>query len=72
VFAARDLAPAAGQPEEDESITREWIPLADVPTLIARGELTDAKTIAGLLVYQQLATHPDIVTPPGRVPPWQS
>jgi ADP-ribose pyrophosphatase len=51
VFVATDLSPAANVPEEDESIRREWIDLAAVPSLIASGELSDAKSIAGILAY---------------------
>ncbi|MGH2458305.1 MAG: NUDIX hydrolase [Chloroflexota bacterium] len=51
LFLATGLAPAPGRPEEDESIQREWIELRDVPTLIASGEIRDAKSIVGLLRY---------------------
>lgn len=51
LFLATGLTVASGHPEEDESITREWIELSDVPGMIARGEIRDAKSIAGLLWY---------------------
>ena len=38
---------------EEESMTVEKIPLADVGGMIADGEITDAKTVAGLLLAQQ-------------------
>jgi ADP-ribose pyrophosphatase len=53
VFVARSLSPAPGQPEEDESIKREWIRLSAIPDLIAHRELCDAKSIAGLLAFGQ-------------------
>jgi ADP-ribose pyrophosphatase len=53
VFVATSLSPASKQPEEDESIKREWIQLAAIPDLIARQELCDAKSIAGLLAFGQ-------------------
>jgi ADP-ribose pyrophosphatase len=53
VFVATDLGPAEGHPEEDESIQHEWVDLAAVPGMISKGEICDAKTIAGLLCYLQ-------------------
>ena len=48
-------------PEEDEGITLLSFPLAELPAMIARGEIRDAKTIAAIAMAQQyLATHPDI------------
>lgn len=50
VFLARDLDDAApdAQGIEEQHMTVERIPLVDVAGLIARSELTDAKTIIGL------------------------
>ena len=38
---------------EEESMTVEEVPLAEVGAMIANGEITDAKTVAGLLLAQQ-------------------
>ena len=38
---------------EEESMTVEKVPLAEVGAMIANGEITDAKTVAGLLLAQQ-------------------
>jgi ADP-ribose pyrophosphatase len=53
VFVATSIFPAPGEPEDDESIKREWIKLSAIPDLIARGALCDAKSIAGLLAFGQ-------------------
>ena len=53
-FLATGLGAAPGQPEDDETIQREWIKLSDVSTLIRDGEIRDAKSIAGLLSYLQV------------------
>lgn len=46
-----DQAEQVGDPEDGfESTRREWIPLADVPGMIAAGEIRGADTIAGLLL----------------------
>lgn len=37
---------------DDEAIMIEEIALADLPALIARGEIADAKTLTGLLLAQ--------------------
>lgn len=51
IFLAGDVSPTSGQPEPDESITREWIPQSTVSGLIFQGEICDAKSVAGLLSY---------------------
>jgi 8-oxo-dGTP pyrophosphatase MutT (NUDIX family) len=52
VFLGLDLTPVPSdrQGVEEEHMTIEEVPLADVPGLIDRGELTDAKSIIGLLL----------------------
>ena len=46
-----------GPPEDDfESDRIEWIPLASVPDLVTRGEITSGTTLAALLYT--LATEP--------------
>lgn len=57
LFLATGLSAASGQPEEDESITREWVALSAVSRMIAAGEICDAKSIAGLLRYLQRDTE---------------
>jgi ADP-ribose pyrophosphatase len=64
IFVATSLSAAPAQPEEDESIKREWIDLSAVPDLIARRELCDAKSIAGLLAFGQAYS--------GGSAPWRS
>jgi ADP-ribose pyrophosphatase len=50
VFLGTDLTEAAVDPQhvEEQHMTIERVPLADVPALIEAGELRDAKTIIGL------------------------
>lgn len=49
-YLAEGLTPAQGQPDEDEAITVERLPLADVPARVADGTIRDAKSIAGLML----------------------
>ena len=49
LFLARDLTPGTATPEEDESITVEWLPLAQALDAIERGEIVDGKSMVGLL-----------------------
>jgi ADP-ribose pyrophosphatase len=55
VYLATDLeeAPTAAQGPEEEHMTIEHVPLSAVPALIAAGELTDGKTIIGLLLTRE-------------------
>jgi len=47
-FVARDLVPSPLSPDEDEAIVVERYPLDSLRTMIASGEIRDAKTIAAL------------------------
>lgn len=49
LFLATDLEPSPLQAEDTESIQVVRVPLAQIPALIASGEISDAKSIAGLL-----------------------
>ncbi len=49
LFLARGLTAGAATPEDDESITVEWLPLAQAADAIERGEIVDAKSMIGLL-----------------------
>jgi 8-oxo-dGTP pyrophosphatase MutT (NUDIX family) len=55
VFLARDLSPCgtSAQGVEEENMTIEHVPLADIPRLIAEGELSDAKSILGLCLTRE-------------------
>jgi ADP-ribose pyrophosphatase len=55
LFLARDLTPGTATPEDDESITVEWLPLAQALDAIERGEIVDGKSMVGLLrVWRRL------------------
>lgn len=49
VFVARDLIKGKARPEEDEAITARWFPIDKAVQLVMRGEIIDAKAIAGIL-----------------------
>lgn len=55
VFLARDLSEVAVSRDgiEEQSMTIERVALADVPRLVASGELRDAKSIVGLLMARE-------------------
>ena len=49
IFMAQDLQPAEAAPDDDEIIRVKKVPFEDAVAACLRGELTDAKTVAGLL-----------------------
>lgn len=51
IFAATDLVEDALEADEDEDLRLERVRLEDALALIDRGEIRDAKSIAGLLMY---------------------
>ncbi len=53
VFLARGLTPGEAQPEEDERIEYELIPVEKVVKMIFSGEIRDGKTIAAVLWFRE-------------------
>jgi ADP-ribose pyrophosphatase len=53
VFLAQDLRPGEAQPEQDERIDCELIPLSRAVDMVMSGEIRDGKTIVALLWFQQ-------------------
>ena len=53
VFLARGLKAGKAQPEDDERIELEFVPLSRVVKLILSGKIRDGKTIAGVLWFQE-------------------
>ena len=55
IFLATQLTATSSslQGIEEEYMTVERVPLDDVPVMVARGELTDAKSIVGLLLTRE-------------------
>jgi ADP-ribose pyrophosphatase len=51
VFAATDLAEDALEADEDEDLRLERVTLEHALTLVDSGEIRDAKSIAGLMLY---------------------
>ena len=49
-YLAKDLVPRRLQPDDDEDIQVEKVPLSRIPQLIRLGEIQDAKSIAALLM----------------------
>lgn len=58
IFVATDLEEVDRRADSVEERFMEIVPVAisDIPALVASGDLTDAKTIIGLLLYQQQFT----------------
>ena len=54
IFLAQDLQPAEADCDDDEIIRVRKIPFEDAVAACLRGELTDAKTVAGLLAVAAL------------------
>ena len=64
-FLARGLHETPMQRDgiEEQSMEIEHVPLAVVPSLIQAGEITDAKTIIGLMLTRERLAHaPSTVT----------
>lgn len=53
LYLAEDLSEAPLDPDEDEDIAIERIPLAEAVRMAVQGELRDAKSIAGVLLAAQ-------------------
>jgi ADP-ribose pyrophosphatase len=53
IFLARGLKAGKAQPEDDERIDHELLPLSRVTKLILAGKIRDGKTIAGVLWLQE-------------------
>src|SRR6266567_9123235 len=49
VYLARDLRPGAAQPEDDEVIELQFFSLKKAVSMVMKGTIQDAKTIAGVL-----------------------
>jgi 8-oxo-dGTP pyrophosphatase MutT (NUDIX family) len=56
-----DSAEQVGGPEDaHESARREWVPLDQVPTLIARGQVRSASAVAALLMLHHLHVRSEL------------
>ena len=49
IYLARGLKPGKARPEEDEVIQKRFFSLSSAVSIVMRGKLRDAKTIAGVL-----------------------
>ena len=49
IYLAQDLRPGAAQPEDDEVIDLQLVPLKKAVDMVLSGAIQDAKTIAGVL-----------------------
>lgn len=59
IYLATDLAQHEAQPDEDEFVRVEWMPLDEAVERVMRGEICDAKTAVGLLMAHRRLTKPD-------------
>jgi ADP-ribose pyrophosphatase len=65
VYIALDLSPCdrpEAAKEEEQDMTIEHFPLADTGRLIARGEITDAKTIIGLALAERYLAGQEVTS----------
>ncbi|MGA8531081.1 MAG: NUDIX hydrolase, partial [Acidobacteriaceae bacterium] len=51
VFLAEDLIAGQAQPEDDESIELQFVPLSRMLRLIDKGEIQDGKTVISVMYY---------------------
>ncbi len=51
IFLATGLTPTASRPDEDEEIEVVRVPLSEALDLVLKREISDAKTVTGLLAY---------------------
>ena len=60
IYLARGLKPGKAQPEADEVIEVRMVPLSQAVRMVLKGQIQDAKTIAGVLWldHQQRSSHP--------------
>jgi ADP-ribose pyrophosphatase len=54
VYIARELRPGVAQPEEDELIEHEFVPLSRVMEMILQGKIQTANAMVAVLWFQQL------------------
>lgn len=71
LYLATDLEPASADgrlgPDEDERLILEWRPWRDAVEAVVRGEIRDAKSVAGLLWLERIRRADDS-TATGEVP----
>ena len=58
LYLARNLEAGRSHPDDDEFLNLVKMPLADVVTAIAGGEITDAKTICAVMLAEKLCRLP--------------
>ncbi|MFZ0632097.1 MAG: NUDIX hydrolase [Acidobacteriaceae bacterium] len=51
VFLAEDLVPGLAQPEEDETIELQFVPLSRLLRLVEKGQIQDGKTMISVMYY---------------------
>lgn len=56
VFAAEELTQGEKDWMEDERIETKWVPARELDKMIASGEIKDAKTIVGFLMWKRYAS----------------
>ena len=56
IYLARGLRPGAAQPEDDEVIELKLVPIEKAASMVLKGTIQDAKTIAGVLWLDRQAS----------------
>ncbi len=64
IFVAADLRESTPEHDEEEEIELVRMPLEAAIQQVLEGEISDAKTVAGLLAYQKCLTEYPAVAPP--------
>jgi ADP-ribose pyrophosphatase len=54
VFLAEGLVAGKAQPEEDESLELQFVPLSELLRLIDAGEIRDGKTLVSVMLYDRM------------------
>jgi ADP-ribose pyrophosphatase len=54
VFLAEGLVAGKAQPEEDESLELQFVPLSELLRLIDAGEIRDGKTLVSVMLYERM------------------
>ena len=54
LYLARDLSAGQSHPDEDEFLNVVKVPMAELVSMIARGEVTDSKTICAVLLAEKV------------------
>ncbi|HZR66374.1 MAG TPA: NUDIX hydrolase [Terriglobales bacterium] len=66
IYLAKGLKPGAAQPEDDEVIELQLVPIKKAVSMVLKGTIQDAKTIAGVLWLDQQIRNRSRNNDPGK------